>query len=789
MSAVETRAARRTTVAGRLGQDLRLVPVAVAAWIAAGVLVGLPDAAPRTAVLGWIIAVGGIGAAVLLGRARAGSARPRRLARDLLAAGALTIGAVALVATTVVLRAEVRAPPALGELRGLVDVVLTVTQEASAGEDRLRGTASSLGAAAGEVPVLVVAASLPADLGIGTTVRVRGTVSTTEPGGALAAIVVADGEPVEFLAAPPDWLAWGNGLRAGFRAVAAGLPGDGGALLTGLSIGDDRGVPQPLADAMRTSSLTHLTAVSGANCALVVGAVMVGGALLGVRRRWRILGALVVLGAFVVLVTPQPSVVRAAVMAAFALGGLAVARPMRGLPLLSLAAAGILVVDPWAGRELGFVLSVLATTGLLVLSGPLGRLLSLALPHRLAVALAIPVAAQLMCQPAIALLDASVPAYGVIANLLAVPAAPLATVAGLLACLVAPLAPPLALGLAWLAWLPSSWIGGVATMFAAMPGARLPWIDGLGGVLLYAFVALAIGTAALGRGPRLRLAGGIAAGAVLVGYAAVVGTWQAAGAFSRPADWQVAMCDVGQGDASVVRSAGEIAVIDTGPDPALLTACLNALGVGRVDLLVLSHFDLDHVGGVAALIGRVDRVLIGPTDANAEARVVGPLLGGGAVVDAVRRGDAGMLGELTWRVLWPRDEPWLEPGNAASVVMRFDPSADDEGFASVFLGDLGESEQARMLGIGPVGRVDVVKVSHHGSADQSERLYAAFAAPLALIGVGADNDYGHPTDRLLDLLARGGTTVGRTDEDGLLLVAVGDGSGLLLWRERVAGPG
>ncbi len=245
------------------------------------------------------------------------------------------------------------------------------------------------------------------------------------------AIVVADGRPPEIAEPPPDWLAWANAMRAGFRELAGGLPGDGGALLTGLAIGDDRGVPQSLVDAMRTSSLTHLTAVSGANCALVVGAIMIGGGLIGIRRRWRIAASFAALIGFVVLVTPQPSVVRAAVMAAFALGGLAVARPMRGLPLLSLAVVGILVIDPWASREAGFVLSVLATTGLLVLSGPLGRWLAGVMPYRLAIALAIPISAQLACQPALALLDASLPTYGVVANLLAVPAAPLATVAGL----------------------------------------------------------------------------------------------------------------------------------------------------------------------------------------------------------------------------------------------------------------------------------------------------------------------------------------------------------------------
>ncbi len=80
----------------------------------------------------------------------------------------------------------------------------------------------------------------------------------------------------------------------------------------------------------------------------------------------------------------------------------------------------------------------------------------------------------------------------------------------------------------------------------------------------------------------------------------------------RPADWQFAMCDVGQGDATLARSDGLVMLVDTGPEPEPLAECLGELGVGRIDLLVLTHYDLDHVGGVDSVAGRVERVLVGP---------------------------------------------------------------------------------------------------------------------------------------------------------------------------------
>ena len=101
---------------------------------------------------------------------------------------------------------------------------------------------------------------------------------------------------------------------------------------------------------------------------------------------------------------------------------------------------------------------------------------------------------------------------------------------------------------------------------------------------------------------------------------------------------------------------------------------------------------------------------------------------------------------------------------------------------ALFLGDLDEAAQERLPA---VGHVDVVKVAHHGSSDQSEALYQELGATVGLIGVGADNGYGHPTERLLDILERAGTAPVRTDESGLILVSPGAGPGTVtVWRER-----
>lgn len=735
----------------------RLIPAALAAWLAAGLGVGAPDAAPTVAA---IVALAAVGLAVAATRVR------------LLIPGVLAATAAALVLGAVALAAPARTPPALAEAAASgrsIDLELVVTGRAVEGR---------FDAVAAGAPVLVFAppgTSPP----IGATVAVRADLEPAEPGEDVAFLAFADDETV-VLAEPPPLLAWAHGIRSSFLAVSEGLPEPGGSLLPGLAIGDTSRVDADLDAAMKASSLTHLTAVSGANCAIVVGAVLAVAALLGAPLPVRVGVAATALLGFVVLVTPEPSVLRAAVMAGLALGAVALGRPTLGVPLLCAATIVLLLVDPWLARSYGFALSVLATAGLLLLAGPLARSLGRVLPDGLAAVLSIPLAAQLACQPVILLLDPSLPVYGVPANLLAAPAAPIATVVGLLACLVGALAPPLGGALAWVGWLPAAWIASVAELFAGMPGARSVWPAGPGGVALLVLVEVAVVVAMIGTGRPRRMARGVAVVA-FVAYAAAAVAGPVVARVGRPADWQFAMCDVGQGDATVVRAGDAVAVVDTGAEPVVLDGCLADLSVGRVDLLVLTHFDLDHVGGAPALVGRVDRVLAGPVGDEADARVLASLAAGGATVQHVARGARGSLGDLTWEVLWPPPRS-SEAGNDASVALLW--SCASGCLSALMLGDLGAEAQTRMSGAVRLPVVDVVKVSHHGSADQSAELYGRIRAAVGLIGVGAGNDYGHPTESLLGTLAATGTTPLRTDLDGLILVAPGADGTIEVWTAR-----
>lgn len=575
---------------------------------------------------------------------------------------------------------------------------------------------------------------------------------------------------------------WVADVHAMFVERAGRWTGDAGALVPGLVLGNTDAIPESLAEAMRVTSLTHLMAVSGANCAIVVGIAFGVAALCRAPLVGRVLVGFLALVTFVVLVGPEPSVIRSSIMAAIGLGVLVWGRTVAGVSALCAAVVLSLVFDPTLAHSIGFALSVAATLGLLVIARPLATELQRWLPDAVALLVSIPVSAAIACQPIIVVFSSSIPTYGVVANVLAEPFVPLATVTGLLSILVTPI-PPLSDGLLAIASLAAGAIAFVARTFAAFPVARIPWPPGTEGIVLATAVSLGI---VLALRPRFR-----DLGVVLATIAATVGLSVSVGASriawtAAPTDWSWAQCDVGQGDAVVVRDAGVVAVFDTGRTETPMRECLAVLGIGRVDVLVLTHFDVDHAGGSGSLIGRVDTVLHGPTDGAVDEQLLRDFARSGALVRSVSRGLTGKLGRLEWRVLWPAPSNRREPGNPSSIVVALTagPTCDETCVTGFNLGDLPGAEQAMLLSLGGVTSSDVVKVSHHGSRDQHVDLYRRLRAPVSLIGVGADNEYGHPTTETLDALAGLGSTTLRSDLNGIVLVSRSMSGELRVWRER-----
>jgi competence protein ComEC len=766
---------------------LRFVPAACAAWAAAALTMFVPASAVWVGGTCWALVAAGL--AVLV-RIRPRSHAPRN-GRGALAATVVALAFAATAGSTVAFATPARSAAAEMSTERALEVTVQISgkPERSAVGWRADGVAevveAGLHVLPAGVPVTLLLEERPEGLDVGARLHAHATAFTADPGerAVLVVRIRASGAVVE---PPTGVLALFAGLRASLVEASASLPSPGGELVPGLAVGDTSRVDEGLDESMKAASLSHLTAVSGANCAVVVGLAFLAAAAVGISRAGRVAAGMLALGGFVVLVTPEPSVVRAATMAAVAMLALLLGRRGAGLAVLALSVGTLLACDPWLASSLGFALSVAATAALLVLAAPLARGLERFLSRMLAVTVAVPVSAQLVCGPLIVLVSPGVSMYGVAANVLAGPAAPAATVIGLAACLAAPV-PWLQAGLVSLAWLPAAWISATAAAVASLPGATLPWAEGLPGLLGLAAAGIAVTVLLLppGRRPVARALRRVSALGVLIGVGVLAGTVVVAAVIvpmRTPHDWRIAMCDVGQGDGVLVRSGGRVMLFDTGPEPEPLAACLTRLGVDRLDVVVLTHFDLDHVGGVDALVGRVDLLVHGPVGEAEDARTLDR-------VEASRtvEADAGMrgtLGAATWRVLWPASVAF-PPGNDASVVVEID-GADVP--RTILLGDLGADAQRGLLvsdALRPPYRV--VKLAHHGSADQEPALYAALGAELALIPVGLDNDHDHPRDDALRMLQRLGIATARSDKDGLVLVGTETATGgarLTLWRDR-----
>ncbi|MFT4189270.1 MAG: DNA internalization-related competence protein ComEC/Rec2 [Aeromicrobium sp.] len=745
-ASVATTAVTEETTAAR--HDLRLVPGALLAWGGAAWWVTQPS---------WVAVGAAVGGLLVAAVARA---RPWT---------AVSACLIALVAASCAWRiAEVEGSPvrAWAEEEVVADVVATVTLDARSyeslgGEGIVLGVSldrvvSRLGVVrdGGDATVFVDGSGISEhDLVVGRQVALRAQLT---PSDATNEVAAARAHAVEPLPGTPWWWAGGERVREGVRGAVAGQPAAPRGLVPALVDGDVSALPEELEEDFRRSGLTHLTAVSGANLVIIVAAVLGAVRAMGVGRRWwAVLGLLSVVG-FVVVARPEPSVLRAAAMGVVGLVGLGVGRAA-GVRSLAVAVVALLVVDPWLSRSPGFVLSVCATAGIVLWARPFAERLSWC-PRWLAVSLAVPLAAQLACTPALVALSGEVSLVAVFANLLVAPAVAPTTVAGLAGGLAYLVWPWAGMVFGTVAGWCARWIILIGEIAGDFDGASVRW----GGPWWLSVIALPVVVAALWwllRRPGLAV--GVAIGLMIV-------IWRPPDPGWPPEGWTLVACDVGQGDGLVVDAGeGRAVVVDTGMDPEPVDRCLRRLGVDQVTALVLTHADADHVAGWRGVArGRqVERVVVGPSG--------GPDDLSGLPVEQAAAGDVIEAGEATLEVLWPRDRE-AEPGddrNDVSLVLRLRAG----GVTTLLTGDIGPEAQRALLRSGVDVRADVLKVPHHGSKHQDEEFIAAVGAQAALLSAGRDNDYGHPAPSVLTLLGDLGTAWWRTDEQGDLAVVVEDG--------------
>ena len=765
-----------------------------------------PDPAPqghdlRMPIIGAAASAGGLSGTLVPGVALAMAAavlvalltwlalRWRPAARLAAAVGLVAVGA----ACAAVLREhQVAHSPvaALAREGAAVTVVGTVTSDprrvAAGYEERVvwrlearavsgRGRVLELAA-----PVLVMDDLTPVPP-LGSKVRVAGRLAPADDDH-LAALLLARGEPA-VLDGPGPWWQAAGAVRQSLRASVRERPPDQRALVPALVVGDDAGLDPGLADDFRTTGLTHLLAVSGTNLTLVVGFLLVVARWCRVRGRWLYVVGALGIGGFVLLARTEQSVLRAAVMGSVALLALGSNGRQRGIRALGTAVLVLVYVDPHLAVEAGFALSVLATGGILALAPTWRDALARWLPTWVAEAIAVPASAQLACIPVVAAISGEVSIVAVAANLLVAPVVGPATVLGLAGGLTGLVWAPLGTLCGTLAGWCVAWIVEVAEHGATLPTAAVDWGTTPAALAALTAVVLLIGVAA----PALLRSPLTGVGCALLMVLAVLVRPPALG--WPPDGWVLVACDVGQGDALVVRAGPGVAVVvDAGPDPHAVDRCLDRLGIREVPLLVLTHFHADHVDGVTGVMAGRDVATLATTpllDPPQGVAVVEAAAGeAGLSAQPVGAGATATYGDVALQVLWPpSDTPTRGPGdgstaNDASVVLL----VEVRGLRLLLCGDIEPEGQAALARAVPDLDVDVLKMPHHGSRYQDEDWLLSLRAEVVLVSVGADNAYGHPARSALEPLDRAGADVGRTDTDGDLAVVSDSGSVRLVSR-------
>ncbi|SNV22334.1 ComEC family competence protein [Dermatophilus congolensis] len=633
-------------------------------------------------------------------------------------------------------------------------------------------------------PVRIFADQRLAHANWGDAITVRGALREV-PAPDKAVATVSRPNALQVHPSPNPILAVATYVRTGLSQATHALPEDARGLVPAMVLGDRSQQSSSLVEAMRDTGLTHLSAVSGTNVTYVLLGVAFLMRLIGMPRRVRPFLGMAAVALFVVVARPDASVLRAATMGAVGLVGVSASRRGAALPALAAAILLLLSFDPWLARSYGFALSVLATAGIVLFARSWSEGIAGKLPRFLrwlAPLVAVPLAAQVMCAPVLLLLSPGIQLISIPANVLTAPLVAPVTLGGIFTAAASLVFPSLAALCAWFPGVCALAIACVARGLAVVPGGTVPWPAGGWGAGVFAVLTVVVlFTVPVWR----RLLGVMCRHSVFAGGGLIVAlfaVWVPLPGGQGAQGWKFAACDVGQGDALVVRGddRASTVLVDTGRDPRLIDACLDALDVQHLAAVVLTHYDSDHVAGLSGVVAgrKVERLVV---SAAAEARgrpaqITRIIQSAQIPVETWVMGNEGVWGGLRLRTVWPRSEHSAS-SNDGSLVL----TAEAGGMRVLLLGDAEEAATAAVRraleGSGQLGSFDVVKVSHHGSAHVAAGLYSDLRAAVAVISVGAQNTYGHPAPSVMVDLQRSGASVWRTDEAGTVLMHVSGAGG------------
>jgi len=569
------------------------------------------------------------------------------------------------------------------------------------------------------------------------------------------------------------------------------------AIVTAVLIGDRTGLPDDIRLRLQDAGTYHVIAISGGNIAILAGLIFGVLLLCGVSGRPAAGITLLLLVAYAQVVSAGASVWRATLMAILYLGARLLDHRSPPWHALAAAAAIVICARPLDVRDAGFILTFGATAALLEAARRVAPVLNgMERPNRrvvgwLLASLAASLAAEIALLPVSAWTFSRVTSAGLVLNLVAVPLMALVQIGGIVVSCMAGVE-IVARPAGWIAYAGAAALVGSARLVDVAPWltARVPPPSLVIVATYYAGLAVALCASSGGRrGARLLRASGITT--VLVSSIAIV-TGQPAGWLNdaaAPGGLRVTMFDVGQGDATLVELPDRSRLlVDAGGTPfgastfdvgsRVLAPALWARGLRRIDTLLITHGDPDHIGGASSVIDAFapkalwEGVPVAPHRPLQE--VLRKAQTAGVDVERRQAGDGWHAGTARVRVLHPPLPDWerRRVRNDDSVVLEIVHG----DVAVLLLGDVGaEVERSILSHLTPASH-RILKVGHHGSrTSTSQELLDHWRPQIALISCGRGNSFGHPAPEVLRRLESIGARIYRTDLDGQVTIDT-DGS-------------
>lgn len=550
---------------------------------------------------------------------------------------------------------------------------------------------------------------------------------------------------------------WNKKLSERIEATAGA---EYGALLSGMVLGGSSRLDEETRELFTDNGLAHLLSVSGTHIVLLTGLLLA--LLQWVPLPWRKFIVITLLIAYALLCGLRPPVLRALAMSSVLLLGGSGAERGR---LLCLVAALLLCLQPLWLADIGFQLSFGAAAGLLWLLPACQRLLPQALPAPIGEAAAVSLAAQLAVLPLEVYYFHQISLIALVSNIVLVPLLEIAAQMALVGALL-PVCGDYLLQLA--AWLTAQVLT-QARFFAELPYSTVV----IGKLPAYCFVLYYAALFVWADFPWLQFWSNRERRCILLLNALLLaGTL----AYQQYCTLPLAcyFLDVGQGDCAVIITPSQrVAIIDTGglknisTATRVITPFLRYLGKREADILLLSHYDFDHVGAAADLLRqlRVKKLLL-PNEALTEEsqRVQQEILAqaGRTQVHVVQSGERYTLDDNAELILVDVPQQAV-PGNEASTLAALHSAQG----SVLFTGDMGEERERGLQ----LQQYTVLKAGHHGSHYSSSMEFLEQVRPrLTVISCGRGNRYGHPHQETLERLQAIGSNVVRTDELGCIKV-------------------